>query len=244
MPDEEEERHLTWSDQLEILIAQEGEKARGLAWLHQQAETKATQKNNWIQSPVIVLSTLAGTASVGSSSLFSGSENISSIVIGLVSISVGILNTLAGYFSFSRKAEGHHIAYISYSKLFTRINVELNLPRHERQEPQEILKGLRTEMERLAEIVPTPPPDIIREFNRKFKDYKDVTKPSEVNGLQKINIYRVAIRVPNGTADRSDAIREQAQRPTSGETQSRSPTSTSDVLYSRVSGGGQDVLPV
>jgi len=187
---EKEIRQIHWSSQLEDLIAKEGEKCRGLAWLHQQASSLSQTRNNYIQLPVIVLSTLAGVGSTASSSLFEGYEKLSSIVIGLVSIGVGILNTLGGYFAFARKAEGHHIAYLHYSKLFSWISVELSLPRQERMSPDQMLKELRTAMERLAETTPLPPPNILQQFNKQFKDYKDVSKPHETNGLQKIIVYR------------------------------------------------------
>lgn len=186
-----EDRNIHWSNQLEDLIAQEGEKCRGLAWIHQRAEQALSKKNNTIQIPVIVLSTLCGTASVGSSSLFGQNEaGISNIVIGFVSIAVGVLNTLGNYFAYARKAEAHHIAYLHYSKLFSWVNVELSLPRTERMQPAEMLKQLRDEMERLAETTPSPPLNILAQFNNKFKDYKDVARPSETNGLQKIVVFR------------------------------------------------------
>lgn len=185
-----EDRNIHWSNQLEDLIAHEGEKCRGLAWIHQRAEQTLSRKNNVIQIPVIVLSTLAGTASVGSSSLFGNEAGISNIVIGFVSIAVGVLNTLGNYFAYARKAEAHHIAYLHYSKLFSWVNVELSLPRQERMQPAEMLKQLRDEMERLAETTPSPPEPILIQFNQKFKQYTDVARPSETNGLQKIIVYR------------------------------------------------------
>ena len=182
---------ISWSNQLEELIGSEGEKCRGLSWIHSKAELVYNKKNNYIAIPVIVLSTLAGTASVGSSSLFPDDTKIGSIVIGLVSISVGILNTISSYFSYSRKAESHRIASISYAKLFSQISVELSLPRKERVSPNELLKSLRDSMERLAETTPTPPNSILELFNSRFKDEdKTITRPIEVNGLHKIKIYR------------------------------------------------------
>lgn len=186
------DRDIHWSNQLEDLIAQEGEKCRGLAWIHQHAEQEAGRKNNYIMLPVIVLSTLSGTASVGSTALF-GDTNISSIVIGLVSISVGILNTVNSYFAYAKKSEAHRIAYLHYSKLFTWVSVELSLPRNERMNAEEMLKQLRAEMERLAETTPSPPPHILERFTKQFKDYKDVSKPAETNGLAKINVFRSAL---------------------------------------------------
>jgi hypothetical protein len=192
------DRDLTWSEPLELLIAQEGEKARGLAWIHQRAETFYSIRNNWIAIPVIILSTLSGTASVGSSSLFSGETQISSIVIGLVSIGVGILNTISSYFAFSRKAEAHRIAYLNYNKLFQTVSVEMALPRAERDEPEHLLAQLRTTMERLAETTPTPPDAILISFNNRFKDEdKSIARPTETNGLHKIKVYMKEVASAN-----------------------------------------------
>lgn len=184
------EREIHWSSALETLIAQEGEKCRGLAWIHQRAETFYSKRNNLIAIPVIVLSTLSGTASVGSSSLFAGETQISSVVIGLVSIGVGILNTISSYFAFSRKAEAHRIAHLNYNKLFQLISVEMSLPRSERQEPDNLLAQIRQTMERLAETTPTAPDSILSDFNLKFKDEdKSIARPTETNGLHKIKVY-------------------------------------------------------
>ena len=187
----DEERDIHWSQPLEELVASEGEKCRGLAWINSRAENYYAKRANAIAIPVIVLSTLAGTASVGSSSLFGGETQISSVVIGLVSIGVGILNTISSYFSWARKAEAHRIAYLQYSKLFSIIRVEMSLPRSERQEAEQLLKQIRDGMERLAETTPSPPPSILEEFNRHFKDEdKTISRPVEVNGLQKVFIFR------------------------------------------------------
>lgn len=185
-----EDRDINWSDQLEDLIAQEGEKCRGLAWIHQKAEQDASRKNTFIQIPVIVFSTLAGTASVGSSSLFVGStSDYSNILIGFVSIAVGVLNTVGNYFAYARKSEAHRIAHLHYSKMFSWVSIELALPRTERMSPESMLKQLREAMDRLAETTPSVPPEILSRFNDEFKN-EDVAKPAETNGLARIRIYR------------------------------------------------------
>jgi len=184
------DRDLSWSSALESLIAQEGERCRGYSILHQKSEAYYSKRANWIAIPVIILSTLSGTASVGSSSLFAGETQISSIVIGLVSISVGVMNTISSYYSFARKAEAHRIAYLHYNKIFQSVSIELALPRQERIEPEVLLKDIRTQMERLAETTPTPPDSILEDFSKRFKDYdKSIARPAETNGLSKVKIY-------------------------------------------------------
>lgn len=191
----DDDRVIRWSNQLEIIIAQEGEKCRGLAWIHQHAETISSTQNNYIQIPSIILSTLTGAASISAPSLFGSSSDTATKVLGFVSIGIGVINTLGNYFAFARKSEAHHIAYLHYSKLFTWISLELALPREERMSADDMLKTLRREMERLAETTPLPPDKLLQSFARKFKE-EDVSKPAETNGLAKVNIYRAEIATP------------------------------------------------
>jgi hypothetical protein len=214
------DREIHWSSALETLIAQEGEKCRGLAWINQRSEVYYAKRNNMIAIPVIILSTLSGTASVGSSSLFSGETQISSIVIGLVSIGVGVLNTISSYYAFSRKAESHRIAYLNYNKLFQLISVEMSLPRSERQDPENLLSQIRQTMERLAETTPTAPDVIITEFNQKFKDEdKSIARPAETNGLHKIKVYmKESVSTDNITLSIKNPIHNQNDVPQSNST--------------------------
>lgn len=179
-----------WSSQVEDIIAQEGERCSGLTWLHTRAENLTSKYNSYVQVPVIILSTLAGTASVGSATLFNGDTKTSSIAIGLVSIGVGILNTLGGFFAFAKRSEAHRIAHLSYAKLASKIGIELSLPRNERMKAESLLGHLRETMERLAETTPNCPQSIINEFNTKYQDEKKIALPTEVNGIHEIKVYR------------------------------------------------------
>ena len=182
--------NIEWSTQLEDILAKEGERCSGLSWLHTRAETLTSTYNAYVQVPVIILSTLAGTASVGSSTLFDGDTKTSSIAIGLVSIGVGILNTLGGFFAFAKRSEAHRIAHLSYAKLAAKISIELSLPRDERMSAETLLTHVRETMERMAETTPNCPREIIDEFNLKFKNITDISLPVEVNGLHKIKVFR------------------------------------------------------
>ena len=184
---------VSWSSQIEDLLALEGERCLGLAKLHKRCEDIASYKNNIIQIPVIILSTLCGTASVGTSSLF-GDSPVAPTVIGLVSIGVGILNTIGGYFGYAKKSEAHRIAHLQYSKLFSQLNVELSLQRNERRPADVVLGNLRDTMERLAEVTPSISEKIISEFNKKYDSYKDVGMPIEANGLSKITVFREDVK--------------------------------------------------
>lgn len=238
----EEDREISWSTPLETLVASEGEKCRGLAWINQKAEVYYARRANAIAIPVIVLSTLAGTASVGSSSLFGEETKNASIAIGLVNILCGILTTISSYYSWSRKSESHRVAFLQYSKLFSIIRVEMSLPRSERQEAEQLLLQIRQQMERLAETTPSPPPSILEEFNRHFRDEdQTISRPVEVNGLQKISIYRVPSDAKNislGIEDARTNQREARQSQEGRDHQAAPSPARSEIRIEPIRGGG------
>jgi hypothetical protein len=75
--------------------------------------------------------------------------------------------------------------------LYRFLNIEMSLPREERMTPKELLRHTKDAYDRLQEIQPILPPEIITEFKREFNkpEYKDITKPEETNGLERIVVY-------------------------------------------------------
>jgi hypothetical protein len=182
-------RDLTYNSHLEHLISSEAEKALVLFWLHDQAEKRFSKLSTFITIPVIVLSTLAGTASIGSETLFGGGAT-ASIGIGAISISVGIMNTVASYFGWAKRAEGHRISSVNYSKLHRWISIELALPREQRVPAKHFLKEIRSQIDRFNETSPSLPPEVIALFATKMKDIgANVTLPEVCNKMSAVEIY-------------------------------------------------------
>jgi hypothetical protein len=100
-----------------------------------------------------------------------------------------LLNTIGTYFSWSRRAEAHKISSIQFAKLYRFLAIEMSLPRNERMNPSDLLKYTKEQYDRLSEISPLIPPEIIEEFRNKFKHIKDITMPEETNGLHAIYIF-------------------------------------------------------
>jgi hypothetical protein len=181
---------IAWSNQLEEYFAETGERCQGYAFLHKRAEAKFSYRRSCIDLPVIVLSTVAGTLSIGSSGIF-GDDKYASMGIGCLSLLVGVLNTISTYFAFSKRAEGHRLCSIEYSKLFRFLSVELSLPVCERMNCGDLLKVVKEQYERLQEIAPLIPDDILLDFKTRFKEYKDkIAFPQETNGLEEVEIFR------------------------------------------------------
>jgi len=188
--------NIHWTVTLEEYFARTGEKANCLSWVHKRSEQIFNRQKTYIDLPVAIGSAVTGFISVGSTTMFAGQQQISSIAIGAASLAVSILNTIGSYFGWAKRAEGHRISAIHYAKLYRYISVEMSLPRDERMAPGALLKYVKDQYDRLAEISPLVPDSVIGEFKSKFEKYTDVSKPEEANGLNKIDIF-----VPNPNDD-------------------------------------------
>jgi hypothetical protein len=186
----EDGKEIQWTDDLEAYFASTGERASCLSWLHKKSESLYSKRRTYIDLPVIVLSSVIGFCTVGSSSLFAGNEQLASIVLGTSSLFVSVLNTTGSYFGWAKRAEGHRLSSIYYGKLYRFISVELTLPREERLTANEFLKYVKEQYDRLAETSPMVPSNIINMFKKRFnkEKYAEVAKPEETNGLHKIKI--------------------------------------------------------
>lgn len=200
MSDIENSRSIHWNERLEKYFADTGEKAHCYSWLHKKAEEMYSRRSIFIDLPVIILGVLNGATSIGSDSLFKGSQ-YASIGVGIVALITSILTTIGTYFSWTRRSEAHKMVSIQYAKLYRFLSIEMSLPRVERMSPIDLLKYVKEQYDRLAEISPLVPPAIIAEFNAKFAkpEYKDISKPEITNGLHQIEVFperEVIIELP------------------------------------------------
>ena len=181
---------IRWNGQIERILSEEGERALCYSWLHTQSQKRYTTMNNYITIPTIVLSTVAGTASIGSQTLFNDPA-ASSIGIGVMSLTVSVLNTLASHFGWAALKESHRMTSSSYSKIHRFIMIELSLPRDERMEAQDMLKVVRDQLDRLHENSPQIPDEIIAKFKKQFGDSTpQLSKPDITNGLDPIQVHK------------------------------------------------------
>lgn len=180
--------NVTWTVTLEDYFAQTGEKANGLAIMHKRAESIFAHRKTYIDLPVIVGSGAVAFLNAGSSSLFSDHQ-LAATALGVGSLVIGVLNTIGTYFGWAKRAEGHRMSAIHYAKLYRFINVEMRLPRDQRMQPGDFLKYVKDQYDRLAELSPLIPTSVTKGFVSQMEKYKDISKPEETNGLNKISIF-------------------------------------------------------
>ena len=188
LPDDIEE----WSDEIEELLSEWGEVAMCYAYLHNFGQRKYKKKYHHLQIPIIVLSTLTGTANFATDSYVpDGYKHGFSAGVGSLNLFCGILGTLLSFLRYAEQFEGHRIAALSWSKLSRNIEIELALQDKKRKPCRDFLKLCRSEYDNLLESSPNVDLDIIKNFNTKFNDdYPDVRKPVICNGLKEIKPYK------------------------------------------------------
>ncbi len=182
---------ISWSEVLEEYFQKQGEKCECYAWLYTHAEAIYSKRRTWIDLPIVVISSLTGFFSVGSSMMFEGEQKTASISLGVASLLVAIMNSTKSYFAWDKKAENCRLCAISYAKLYRFISVQMGLPRSERLSPGDLLTFVRDGYDRLQETSYSLPPQSISAFKIRFSDkkYEDISRPEVANGLEKVHIY-------------------------------------------------------
>ena len=189
-----------WTKNLESYFKELGEQSLCLSMLHKSAEAIYSSKAQWIDLPVIVLSTLCGSLTLSAKSLFGEANEENALkVVGGLSLLSGVLGTIQAYFSFSRRAENHRNSYLEYAKLYRFVKVELGLPRGQRIQAKDLIKIVNDSFERLNELSQLIPEKTLSAFRAKYKK-NPLKKPPIVNGLEEITIF-----VPESDEESSDS---------------------------------------
>lgn len=167
--------------------------AGGYRWLHDRAERRFTRGNGCITIPVIILSTVTGTANFALSSVISPDYIVvlsyAQLIIGSISIFVGILTTLGNFLRFAQNSEAHRVAGIAWGKLHRQITVEIAIHPDDREDSMEFLQFCRENMDSLVEQSPPIPDGVIRLFDREFSDISGLERPDICHGLEHTPIY-------------------------------------------------------
>ena len=177
----------TWTEEQEKLLASWSERASGYRWLHSRSEKLYRKRNYSFTIPVIILSTLTGTANFAMDS-FVPEENkqLAMACVGGVNIFAGILSTLQNFLRYAELMEGHRVSEVSWSKFSREISVELALEPSMRKPAFDFLTVCRAEFDRLIEQSPTLDDAIVAQYTNLFIKKKK-TKKTKNNELNKTN---------------------------------------------------------
>lgn len=186
--EESKKKKQLWTEEQERLLASWSERASGYRWLHSRSEKKYRKSNYAFTIPVIILSTLTGTANFAMDSFVPEEQKqIAMACVGGVNIFAGILSTLQNFLRYAELMEGHRVAEVSWSKFSREISVELALEPSMRKPAFDFLTVSRAEYDRLIEQSPTIDDNIIAQYNYKFMRKKKNKNGGRLDETQSVS---------------------------------------------------------
>ena len=147
------------------------------------------KKNIHFALPVIVLSTITGTANFAQESFPEKYKHFLIMAIGTLNLIAGLITTISQFLRINELQEGYRVAEVGFSKLNRNIEVILDLPiKYRNVSGETFLESCRQEYDRLIEQSPMIPKNIVLIFHKKFRKNK-FSKPNLIN-IEPIEIYQ------------------------------------------------------
>jgi len=158
-----------WHYAHEDILKEWGEAAACYRYMHFNAYKIFKKKNIRFTLPIIVISTVTGTANFAQSTFPSSWQKFVPSVIGAMNLFTAILTTVMQFLKINELMESHRVSYVSYAKLARNIRLELLLPITERsQHGSTMVDTCGMEYGRLIEQSPTLPGSVISDFEKEF----------------------------------------------------------------------------
>ena len=209
---------ITYNTNLEQLLKENSEECESLSILHRMSYEKYNKLSNYINIPVIILSSAIG--------FITGIDlqyDQMNIILGVGSVFVGIIKSVDTYFQLAKRAESHRICSLQFSQISKKLQIELTLHRRQRATAENMMNIVKTDIKNMQDIAPLIDDDIIKIYNGKYRRYKRVKKPNFVNGLTEVKVnpynnereYEFASRQGSREASPNNDIRDDAPPPQS-----------------------------
>jgi hypothetical protein len=182
-----------WTTEHEEILIEWADKAMCYRWLHSKSNSLYSSLNAWYTIPVIVISTLTGTANFAQTRVPIEYQNYFAMVVGGFNILGGIISTIQQFLKITQLNESHRVSGIAWDKFYRNVKIELAKHPSERIQPGQMLKMSKEEFDRLMETSPTIPDKIIKLFKSSFKNNKEfdkIVKPEICDILISTDDYR------------------------------------------------------
>lgn len=157
-----------WTQEHEQIFIEWADKAMCYRWLHSKSHALYSHLNTWYTIPVIVLSTLTGTANFAQDRVPIAYQTYFVMLVGSLNILAGIITTIQQFLKITQLNESHRVSAISWDKFYRNIKIELSKHPNERIDVNHMIKSCKEEYDRMMETSPSIPDKIIEEFKQKF----------------------------------------------------------------------------
>lgn len=173
-------RKTEWTPDHETILVEWADKAMCYRWLHTRANAMYSALNAWYTVPVIIISTLTGTANFAQDRVPANYQGVFVMFVGAFNILAGIISTIQQFLKITQLNESHRVSSIAWDKFYRNIKIELAKHPVERMSATQMIKMSKEEYDRLMETSPNIPAEIIAMFKTSFQNsdnYKDIIKP-------------------------------------------------------------------
>jgi hypothetical protein len=209
--DKEKKLPKIWHPQQEKILKSWGEAAACYRYMHYQAYCSYKKMSMKFTIPLIIVSTVTGTANFAQETFPPTVQPYVPSAIGGLNLITAIATTIMQFLKINELMEGHRVASVQYGKLSRTIRLELTLPLSERtQDGTTMVENCRNEYDRLIEQSPNVPKQTIDDFEREFPDDNQFFKP-EIMHIQPIMPFK-AIAENTVMTKLKDAIGGTAKR--------------------------------
>ena len=187
---EEKKLPKIWHPQQEKILKAWGEAAACYRYMHYQAYCSYKSQSMKFTIPLIIVSTVTGTANFAQETFPPSIQPFVPSAIGGLNLITAIATTIMQFLKINELMEGHRVASIQYGKISRTIRLELTLPLIERtQNGTNMIENMRAEYDRLIEQSPNVPKKILDNFEKEFPDEQDFFKP-EIMHIQPISPFK------------------------------------------------------
>jgi len=190
---EEKKLPKIWHPQQEKILKAWGEAAACYRYMHYQAYCSYKNLSMKFTIPLIIVSTITGTANFAQETFPPTVQPFVPSAIGGLNLITAIATTIMQFLKINELMEGHRVASVQYGKVSRTIRLELTLPLSERtQNGTNMIENMRAEYDRLIEQSPNVPKKMIDSFEREFPDDNAFFKP-EIMHIQPIIPFKAII---------------------------------------------------
>jgi hypothetical protein len=182
-----------WTVEHEAILIEWADKAMCYRWLHSRANMLYSTLNAWYTIPVIVISTLTGTANFAQDRVPLEYQSYYVMVVGGFNILAGIITTIQQFLKITQLNEAHRVSGIAWDKFYRNVKIELAKHPSERTPVTQMIKLCKEEFDRLMETSPVIPDKIVESFKTHFKNsdnYVKIVKPEICDVLVSTDTFR------------------------------------------------------
>jgi len=183
---------IEWTTEHEGILIEWADKSMCYRWLHSKANAMYSSLNAWYTIPVIIISTLTGTANFAQERVPPQYQSYFVMLVGAFNITAGIITTIQQFLKITQLNEAHRVSSIAWDKFYRNIKIELAKHPSERMDVKQMVKISKEEFDRLMETSPNIPEKIIKQFKTNFKSsevFDKIVKPEICDILIPTNEY-------------------------------------------------------